>query len=75
MSSMRLALVHPQDEPSTRIAQVVPDLLRVRTQKSEASAQEFEQAARLRDQEKSLVAERDRLETEWREQLDRILYR
>ena len=54
------------------IAQVDADLLRVRTQKSEAaSAQEFEQAARLRDQEKSLVAERDRLETEWREQLDK----
>lgn len=65
------ARIHKMSLPP-EIAQVDADLLRVRTQKSEAaSAQEFEQAARLRDQEKSLVAERDRLETEWREQLDK----
>ena len=65
------ARIHKTSLPP-EIAQVDADLLRVRTEKSEAaSAQEFEQAARLRDQEKSLVAERDRLETEWREQLDK----
>ena len=65
------ARIHKMSLPP-EIAQVDADLLRVRTEKSEAaSAQEFEQAARLRDQEKSLVAERDRLETEWREQLDK----
>ena len=65
------ARIHKMSLPP-EIAQVDADLLRVRTQKSEAaSAQEFEQAARLRDQEKSLVAERDRLETQWREQLDK----
>ena len=65
------ARIHKMSLPP-EIAQVDAELLRVRTQKSEAaSAQEFEQAARLRDQEKSLVAERDRLETEWREQLDK----
>lgn len=65
------ARIHKMSLPP-EIAQVDADLLRVRTQKSEAaSAQEFEQAARLRDQEKFLVAERDRLETEWREQLDK----
>ena len=65
------ARIHKMSLPP-EIAQVDADLLRVRTQKSEAaSAQEFEQAARLRDQEKSLVAERDRLETEWRERLDK----
>ncbi|MBF0909681.1 MAG: ATP-dependent Clp protease ATP-binding subunit, partial [Atopobium sp.] len=65
------ARIHKMSLPP-EIAQVDADLLRVRTQKSEAaSAQEFEQAARLRDQEKSLVAERDRLESEWREQLDK----
>ena len=65
------ARIHKMSLPP-EIAQVDADLLRIRTQKSEAaSAQEFEQAARLRDQEKSLVVERDRLETEWREQLDK----
>ena len=52
------------------IAQVDADLARVREEKSAAaSAQEFEDAARLRDEEKSLVARRDELEASWREEL------
>ena len=52
------------------IAQVDADLARVREEKSAAAAaQEFEDAARLRDEEKSLVARRDELETAWREEL------
>ena len=52
------------------IAQVDADLARVRDEKSAAaSAQEFEQAARLRDEEKSLVSRRDELEAAWREKL------
>ncbi|WP_455138236.1 ATP-dependent Clp protease ATP-binding subunit [Thermophilibacter sp.] len=52
------------------IAQVDADLARVRDEKSAAAdAQEFEEAARLRDEEKSLVARRDELEAAWREQL------
>ena len=63
------ARIHKMSLPP-EIAQVDADLLRVRTQKSEAaSAQEFEQAARLRDQEKELVSKRDELESAWREKL------
>ncbi len=52
------------------IAQVDADLARVREEKSAAAAaQEFEDAARLRDEEKSLVARRDELEHAWREEL------
>jgi ATP-dependent Clp protease ATP-binding subunit ClpC len=52
------------------IAQVDADLARVRDEKSTAAAaQEFEQAARLRDQEKELTARRDELESGWREEL------
>ncbi|QOY60512.1 ATP-dependent Clp protease ATP-binding subunit [Thermophilibacter immobilis] len=52
------------------IAQVDADLARVRDEKSAAAAaQEFEQAARLRDQEKELTARRDELESGWREEL------
>ena len=52
------------------IAQVDADLARVREEKSAAAAApEFEDAARLRDAEKSLVARRDELETAWREEL------
>ena len=52
------------------IAQVDADLARVREEKSAAAAaQEFEDAARLRDEEKSLVTRRDELESAWREEL------
>ena len=52
------------------IAQVDADLARVREEKSAAAAaQEFEDAARLRDEEKSLVTRRDELEHAWREEL------
>ena len=53
------------------IAQVDADLARVRDEKSAAaSAQEFEQAARLRDEEKALTAKRDELEDAWRKSLE-----
>lgn len=52
------------------IAQVDAELVRVREEKSAAAAaQEFEQAARLRDEEKELVARRDELEEAWRARL------
>ena len=52
------------------IAQVDAELARVRDEKSKAAAaQEFEDAARLRDQEKELVSKRDELESAWREKL------
>ena len=52
------------------IAQTDADLARVREEKAAAAAaQEFEEAARLRDEEKALVARRDELETAWREEL------
>ena len=52
------------------IAQTDADLARVREEKaSAAAAQEFEEAARLRDEEKALVARRDELEAKWREEL------
>ena len=52
------------------IAQVDADLARVHEEKSQAAAaQEFEQAARLRDEEKALTTQRDELEAAWREQL------
>ncbi len=53
------------------IAQVDADLVRVRDEKSQAAAaQEFEQAARLRDQEKELLARREELEASWRKSLE-----
>ena len=52
------------------IAKVDAELARVRDEKSKAAAaQEFEDAARLRDQEKELVSKRDELESAWREKL------
>jgi ATP-dependent Clp protease ATP-binding subunit ClpC len=53
------------------IAEVDEDLAQVRTDKSAAaSAQEFEEAARLRDREKELIARRDELEAAWHAKLD-----
>ncbi len=61
--------VHKMSLPP-EIAQVDADLTRVRDEKSAAAAaQEFEQAARLRDQEKELMTRRDELEASWREEL------
>ena len=52
------------------IAKVDAELARVRDEKSKAAAaQEFEDAARPRDQEKELVSKRDELESAWREKL------
>ena len=53
------------------IAQVDEELKRVRAEKRDTvSAQEFEQAARLRDQEKQLEAQRDELEKTWHKQME-----
>ena len=53
------------------IAQVDAELARTREEKSAAAeAQEFEDAARLRDEEKALIAKRDELETAWRRGLE-----
>ena len=53
------------------IAQVDAELARTREEKSAAAeAQEFEDAARLRDEEKALIARRDELETAWRRGLE-----
>ena len=61
--------VHKMSLPP-EIASVDADLARVRDDKAAAAAaQEYEQAARLRDEEKELVARRDELEANWREQL------
>jgi ATP-dependent Clp protease ATP-binding subunit ClpC len=49
------------------LARVDEELSQVRSKKDEAAgAQEYEEAARLRDQEKELVAQRDELEEAWR---------
>ena len=53
------------------IAQVDEDLARCRAEKAAAAgAQEFERAAKLRDQEKELTSRRDELEKQWRDKLD-----
>ncbi len=53
------------------IAQVDADLIRVRDEKAQsAAAQEFEQAARLRDEEKDLLARREELEAAWHKSLE-----
>ncbi len=53
------------------LAQVDEELARVREDKSRAAeVQEFEEAARLRDKEKELTAQRTKLEQEWRERMD-----
>ncbi len=62
--------VHKMTLPP-EIAAIDEELARVREQKSQAaSAQEFENAARLRDTEKELVEKRDELEAAWRERLN-----
>ncbi|MCI1666052.1 MAG: ATP-dependent Clp protease ATP-binding subunit [Atopobiaceae bacterium] len=53
------------------IAQVDEDLARVRDEKAVAAgAQEYEEAARLRDQEKELTSKREELESAWHAKLD-----
>ena len=50
------------------LAQVDQQLVEIAEQKEKAAdAQEFEEAARLRDEEKSLTAKRDELEQAWRD--------
>ena len=53
------------------LAQVDEELARVREDKARAAeVQEFEEAARLRDQEKELTARRTELEQAWRDRMD-----
>ena len=53
------------------LTQVDADLKRVHDEKSAAAAaQEFEQAARLRDEEKALTARREELEAAWHKRLE-----
>ena len=50
------------------LAQVDEELARIKEQKSKAAtAQEFEEAARLRDKERELTSKRDELEKSWHE--------
>ena len=64
------ARIHKMSLPP-EIAQVDADLERVSKDKAAAaSVQEFERAAQLRDEEKSLIAKRDELEKSWRAKLD-----
>ena len=61
--------VHKMTLPP-EIAEIDEELDRVHEAKSAAaSAQEFEEAARLRDQEKELSAKRDQLEEDWHRRL------
>ncbi len=53
------------------LAQVDEELARIRESKARAAeVQEFEEAARLRDQEKELTTRRTELERAWRERMD-----
>ena len=62
--------VHKMTLPP-EIAEVDEELARVRADKERAAgAQEFEEAARLRDREKELIARRSELEDAWRKRLD-----
>ena len=62
--------VHKMSLPP-ELAQVDEELHRISDEKSKAaSAQEFEEAARLRDREKELTAKRAELEKAWREKQD-----
>ena len=62
--------VHKMTLPP-EIAEVDEQLADVRTDKhAAAAAQEFEEAARLRDREKELVARRSELEDAWHKRLD-----
>ena len=59
--------VHKMSLPP-ELAQVDEQLVKIAEDKEKAAdAQEFEEAARLRDEEKSLAAKRDTLEKEWRD--------
>jgi len=61
--------VHKMTLPP-EIAEIDEELARVHDEKSAAaSAQEFEEAARLRDREKELSAKRDELEQDWHRRL------
>lgn len=58
--------VHKMSLPP-ELARVDEELTQLAAKKDEAAdAQEYEEAARLRDEEKSLSAKRDQLEEEWR---------
>ena len=62
--------VHKMSLPP-ELAKVDEELARVRDEKAAAaSAQEFEEAARLRDRERELLSRRDDLEKAWREKMD-----
>ena len=62
--------VHKMTLPP-EIAEVDEQLAKVRADKqSAASAQEFEEAAKLRDREKELVAKRSELEDAWHKRMD-----
>ena len=62
--------VHKMSLPP-ELAKVDEDLARVRQQKSDAAAaQEFEEAARLRDEERELNKLKGDLEKKWREEMD-----
>ncbi len=62
--------VHKMTLPP-ELAQVDEQLAHIKEEKAKAAqAQEFEEAARLRDREKELAAQRDELETAWRESTD-----
>ncbi len=59
--------VHKMSLPP-ELAQVDEQLVKIAEDKEKAAdAQEFEEAARLRDEEKSLTAKRDELEQAWRD--------
>ena len=63
--------VHRSNLPP-EIAQVDAELAHVKDEKAiAASAQEYEQAAHLRDREKELTSKRDQLEEAWRAKLDK----
>ena len=65
--------VHKMSLPP-ELAQVDEELARIKEQKDEAAqAQEFEEAAKLRDKEKELTAKREELETAWREKTDKAV--
>ena len=62
--------VHKMSLPP-ELAKADEELARIKDEKAKAaSAQEFEEAARLRDREKELTEKRDELEKEWREHQD-----
>lgn len=63
--------VHKTSLPP-ELAQVDEELARTKEEKDKAAdAQEFEEAARLRDKERELTSRRDDLEAKWREKMDK----